>query len=51
MALLISFFSCFSGSQLEKVSPSSIKANTASNAKLKESKAKKSPPIPMSYFP
>nr|KJB69265.1 hypothetical protein B456_011G013200 [Gossypium raimondii] len=51
MALLISFFSCFSGSQREKVSPSSIKANTASNAKLKESKAKKSPPIPMSYFP
>ncbi|MBA0695293.1 hypothetical protein Goari_001925, partial [Gossypium aridum] len=47
MALLISCFSCFCGSQPEKVSPSSIKANTASNAKLKESKAKKSPPIPM----
>ncbi|TYI04378.1 hypothetical protein ES332_A10G013400v1 [Gossypium tomentosum] len=47
MALLVSFFSCFSGSQVEEGSPSSIKANTASKAKLKESKAKKSPPIPM----
>ncbi|KAB2007212.1 hypothetical protein ERO13_D10G011801v2 [Gossypium hirsutum] len=51
MAPLISFFSCFSGSQVEDGSPSSTNANIASNAKLKESKGKKSPPIPMSYFP
>ncbi|GMJ14583.1 hypothetical protein HRI_005127500 [Hibiscus trionum] len=59
MATSTSFFSCFSGSKSNKVAsqgddsgprkPSQVKA--ADEAKPKQKKTDKSPPIPMSYFP
>ncbi|XVE51102.1 hypothetical protein DITRI_Ditri02bG0011800 [Diplodiscus trichospermus] len=63
MAFLTSFISCFTGSKMVVVAskgdgcpPASTKVKAAAaavceEAKSKESKAKKSPPIPMTYFP
>ncbi|XVE51100.1 hypothetical protein DITRI_Ditri02bG0011600 [Diplodiscus trichospermus] len=62
MAFLTSFVSCFTGSnkvvsegdQGSPPLPPSPKVEAAAvseEAKSKESKAKKSPPIPMAYFP
>ncbi|WRX27637.1 hypothetical protein QQP08_020124, partial [Theobroma cacao] len=57
MAVLPSFMiSCFSGSSKvasegEDSRRTSTQVKAGGEAKLKESKAKKSPPIPMTYFP
>ncbi|XVE87771.1 hypothetical protein DITRI_Ditri19aG0014600 [Diplodiscus trichospermus] len=58
MAILTSFVSCFSGSgkvasegEDRTARTSSSKVKAGSEAKSKESKTKKSPPIPMTYFP
>ncbi|XVF80091.1 hypothetical protein PTKIN_Ptkin15bG0042500 [Pterospermum kingtungense] len=56
MALLASFLSCFPGSSKvvsEGDPPTSTKVKASSEAKSKEisNKTKKSPPIPMTYFP
>ncbi|OMO64812.1 hypothetical protein COLO4_31785 [Corchorus olitorius] len=59
MAILTSFFSCFSSSNKivsegEHGSPptsTKVEVIAAGEAKVKESKSKKGPPIPMSYFP
>ncbi|OMO95876.1 hypothetical protein CCACVL1_05206 [Corchorus capsularis] len=58
MAILNSFISCFSASKVasegddSSPSPTSTKVDAAAKVELKESnKPKKSPPIPISYFP
>ncbi|KDO78247.1 hypothetical protein CISIN_1g035241mg [Citrus sinensis] len=61
MALLSSIFGCFSDSSrvasegeiknTQNRSSSIARADVDSKSKLNKSKSKKSPPIPMTYFP